>query len=305
MSRFTNPTGTGNTERAWRGDINRRWTEFTKRTTSQLRTANGLVTNAETFQMSAGQIRTFMEFYRLQMEDLLLGSDPPDNWQNKYQLEAYHRGAVDARRSLIAQGAQILPTGEEIVIAAGLSPTLFTAVPSIGTAGAGPIHRDALQFLFTRSFESLNGWTDALARETRQILMSGVSEGKGIDEIVRDMRDRINVSRTRARVIAQTEVIQAYQHATANETERAEIETGETFMIRWMTVRDNKVRHLHALWHGVLLTVKEYRRRIGISPWNCRCGSGVVIPEADTPAKREKFKKERKMLLILQSTKGR
>lgn len=255
--------------------------------------------------MSPGQVRTYMEFYRLQIEDLLLGNEPPVNWQNQYQLQAYGRGLQDARRELISQGAQIIPTPQEQAVAAGLSPTLFTAIPSIGAAGAGPIHRDALQFLFTRSFESLDGWTDALARETRQILMTGIAEGQGIDEVVRNFRKRIDVSRTRARVIARTETIQAYQHATANETERAEIETGEEFLIRWLTVRDSKVRHLHALWHGTLTTVKEYRRRIGVSPWQCRCGSGTVIPEADTAAKREKFKKERRQLLILEASKGK
>lgn len=305
MADIHNPTGTGLIERRWRGDINRRWSEFAKITVKQLRQANNLVANADVFVMSPSQIRTYMVFLNLQIDELLLGSDQAPNWQAVYQAESYERGLKDSRQALKAQGAQLNPTAQEFVAAQGLTAEQFTAVSSLGISSNAPIHQDALEFLFTRSYESLNGWTDALARETRQILMEGVEQGQGIDEVVRNFRKRIDVSRARARVIAQTETIQAYQHATANETERAEIETGETFLIRWFTVRDSKVRHLHALWHGTLVTVKEYRRRIGISPWNCRCGSGVVIPEADTPAKREKFKKERKQLLSLEATKRR
>lgn len=306
MSRHTNPTGTGNIERQWRGDINFRWAQFRKRTVDQLRTANGLVTNADTFQMSSAQIRTYMIFLNLQIDELLLGSDQAPNWQAQYQAQAYERGLQDSRRALISQGAQLTPTATEFAAAQALELSQFTAIASFGTiTSTAPIHQDALEFLFTRSYEALNGWTDALSRETRQILMSGVSEGKGIDEIVRDFTKRIKVSKSRARVIAQTETIQAYQRATTNEAIRASEEIGEPVMLRWMTVRDAKVRHVHAVWHGTLANPQENFKRINKSPWNCRCGQSPVIPEADTPAKREKFNKERKQLLALEATKGR
>ena len=301
MSRFTNPTSTGNTERAWRGDINRRWSEFTRRTTSQLRTANGLVTNAdEIFQMSAGQIRTFMAFLNLQIDELLLGSDQAPNWQSTYQAQAYERGLKDSRRALISQGAKLTPTAAEFSEAQGLELSQFTAISSLGTiSSTAPIHQDALEFLFTRSYESLNKWTDAMATEARQILMEGVEQGQGIDEVVRNFTKRIDVSKSRARVIAQTETIQAYQRATTNEAIRAAEEIGESVMLRWMTVRDNKVRHLHREWHGTLATPRDNFKRINTQPFNCRCAQSPVIPEADTAKKKEKFAKERRMLLRL------
>lgn len=302
MSRFSNPTSTGSIERAWRADISRRWSEFTKRTTSQLRTANGLVTNAGTFQMSATQIRTYMVFLNLQIDELLLGSPQAPNWQATFQAQAYERGLQDSRRALISQGAELTPTLTEFQAAQEIGA--FTAASSLGTSSQAPIHRDALQFLFERSYESLNKWTDAMATETRQILINGIEQGQGIDEVVSNMRKRISVSRSRARVIAQTETIQAYQRATTNEAIRASEEIGEPVLLRWMTVRDIKVRHLHATWHGTLATPADNFRRINKSPWNCRCGQSPVIPEADTAAKREKFKKERQQLLVLEAAKG-
>jgi SPP1 gp7 family putative phage head morphogenesis protein len=139
-----------------------------------------------------------------------------------------------------------------------------------------------------------------MARETRQILFEGVQQGKGIDDVVRDMRARIDVSKSRARVIARTETIQAYQRSGTNEAERASVELGEEVLMRWLTVRDIRVRHLHATWHGTLATPKENRARINVSPWNCRCAQAPVIPEANTEKKRKKFKKEREALLLIE-----
>ena len=295
----SSPTGTGRIEKAWHGEISRRWLAFKKSTISMLREMNtdGQIVN-ETFTFSAEQIRTYMVFLEEEIQRLLLASSEAPNWQAEYQIAAYTRGLENTRQSLISQGASLSPTAEEIAAGADLFP--FTSTPSIGRATDVTIHQDALEFLFQRSYESLNGWTDALARETRQILFDGVSEGRGIDETVRLMVKRQNVSRSRARVIAQTETIQAYQRSATNETERASNEIGEEILMRWITVRDSRVRHLHAAWHGTTATPQQNRSRINSSPWNCRCAQTPVIPEADTAKKKAKFKKERQQLLLLE-----
>lgn len=293
------PTGTGRIEKAWHGEISKRWLAFKKSTVSRFRDMNkeGQITN-ETFVMSAEQIRVYMVFLESEIDRLLLVTESAPNWQAQYQLQAYERGLETTRQSLLSQGASLAPTAEEIAAGAELSP--FTSIPSIGRATEAPIHSDALAFLFQRSYTSLNGWTDALARETRQILFDGVQQGRGIDETVRLMVKRQNVSRSRARVIAQTETTQAYQQSSTNETQRASEEIGEEILMRWITVMDPKVRHLHASWHGTTVTPEKNRLRIGQSPWNCRCAQIPVIPEADTSKKRAKFKKEREKLLLLE-----
>ena len=307
MALSSNPTKTRTIEANWLREINKRWRLFTGRMIDALRAANDntngsnfpLINQGAVFDLSASQQRTFMEFMQLQIDRLLMASDQPPNWQAQYQLQSYQRGVESARRHLLAQSATLVRTAEEVAQAALLGD--FTAVPSLGAANVtAPIHQDALEFLFTRSYDKLNGWTDAMATETRQILFDGVAQGKGIDDVVREMVKRIDVSRTRARVIARTEVIQAFQQSNTNEAERASEEIGEVILLRWLTVRDNRVRHLHATWHGTLATPKENKVRIGISPQNCRCGVAPVIPEANTKAKQKKFDKERKQLLMLE-----
>lgn len=269
-----NPTKTRTIETAWLREINKRWRELAKRIRDRL---NQPITNAE-FAMSAEQQRSFMVWLEAQINELLL--DDGDNWQAKYQLSSYER-ALDRNRALLrAQGADLQPTPREIQQAAGLTAAQFTATPSL-VAGAvtqmPPIHQDALEFLFTRSYESLNGWTDAFAKETRQILRQGVEEGQNTRKVSREIMKRLDVSRSRARVIAQTETIQAYQQSSTNEAKRAEEELGETILMRWKSAEDSKVRPLHASWNGTAVTPAQNARRINQSPWNCRCAQAPVI----------------------------
>jgi len=309
MTRLSNPTRTLTIEKMWLREINKRWREFSDVIFRSLKEANksAQITNRapEPFAMNPVQIRTYMIFMQAQIDEILLGVQigVEINWQARYQLQSYERSVAASRSALRAQGATLVPTAAEQAVAAGLTP--FSIAPSLATTSAGtfpPIHADALQFLFERSFEKLEGWTDNLAAETRQILFDGANQGQGIAEVTRNIRDRIGVSKSRAEVIARTETIQAFQVAQTKEAERASEELDEEILLRWLTARDGRVRHQHAIWHGTLATPEENAKRITVSPWNCRCAQAPVIEEANTPAKTAKFKAERKALLKLEST---
>lgn len=292
------PTGTGRIEGAWRGEINKRWAAFKRSTITRLRDVNkaAVLTNAaEPFAMDASQIRSYMVFLNSEIDRLLLVTDQAPNWQAEYQLQSYTRGVGDATKALMAQSAQIAPTAAEV--AAGAQLQAFTASPTLGGSTSLPIHQDALEFLYQRSYTSLKGWTDAMARETRQILMDGLSEGKGIAEVVRDMVNRQNVSRSRARVIARTETIQAYQRSNINETQRVAEETGEEILMQWVTASDERVRPLHARWHGTKVSPEENSKRINKSPWQCRCSQVPVISGFENKRRDERLKQERAKML--------
>jgi len=291
-----NPTRTITIERNWEREVNRRWREFTASILDELERRNDLVVNKD-LGLDQTQASAYMDFVRDEIDRLLLETAEPPNWQAKYQLQAYER-------SLERFGAQLTSTltplqAQQAASIAG-QITAFTATPSLGIQAALPIHRDALEFLFTRSYDSLKGWTDALAKETRQILFDAVAEGKSVRDTAAAIRERTGVSRSRAKVIAQTETNQAFGQAQINEAEAASEAIGEEVGLRWLSARDSRVRHLHARWHGQIFTPKEARRRKGVSPWNCRCGLAPVIQGTDTEVKKQKFSKERSELLELE-----
>lgn len=312
MALVKHPTKTQRIEQNWNRDITKRWALFTTSVTDRLRQLNkiavvfdpatALANAEEIFSMNAGQQRIYMSFLQQEIERLLMGTQVPPNWQATYQIQAYQQGIDSTRQALISQGADIVPTAQEILQAADLGD--FTATPSLGTGPAiptAPIHRDALEFLYSRSYESLDGWTDKMATEVRGILFDGASEGKGIAEIVREMVKRIDVSKSRAQLIARTETIQAFQRSNTNETSRASAEIGKPILLRWLTSRDTRVRHLHREWHGTLATPKQNLIRISESPWNCRCAQAPVIPRANNEKNTAKFAKQRKELLAMGS----
>ena len=272
-----NPTRTLGIERAWNREINRRWRLMAKAITDYFK--DDVVTNA--VPDSPAQTRQFMAYLNRQINSILLADGT--NWQAQYQLESYERALQRTRASLKSQGATMAITPEDIQLAAQLNPAQFTATATLGTAvsvaNKAPIHRDALEFLFTRSYESLEGWTTAFSRETRQIMMNAVQQGQNPTVTTREIMKRLNVSKSRARVIATTETIQAYQQSSNNEAERASEELGEEILMRWQTVEDEKVRPLHAGWNNTAVSIEQNARRITQSVFNYRCAQSPVIKE--------------------------
>ena len=298
MALSTNPTKTRGIEKAWVRDINRRWARFTRETMIELRSVSNrdnIIGNA--LEADPEQLRAFMVFFQQKIDELLKG-----DWQEQYQRRAYSLAIDRSMAALRKQGASSAITKQDEELAAKIRT--FTATSTLGTVGLEsiilPIHQEALEFLFTRSFDALDGLTDDLRSQTRSILFDGVKEGKGIREISKEIKDRIAVSRSRAKLIAQTETTQAFQRGTIAQTELASEFTGEDIDLRWDTRRDSKVRPLHVSFHGDIMTTKEASVKINISPFNCRCALSPVIEEADTPALREQLAKEREQLRALQ-----
>lgn len=291
------PTQTRAIERRWVKDINRRWRSFTATALDAI-SSDGFIFNA--LDVDPSQIRIYMNFLQQQIDAILLGARQAPNWQAQYQLQAYEKAIERARAQLRRQGADIPLTVDELQQASTLTVGSFTATPSIGGLTSNPIHQEALSFLYTRSYDSLKGHTDKMAREVREILFDGVKEGRGVDEVKRSIRDRIGVSQSGAKLIAQTETIQAYQRSQINQAEIDSDNLGETIQLRWLTRRDGRVRELHASFHGRVMTQEEAYKNINKSPFNCRCALTPVIEEADTEEEQLKFDKQRKELLELQ-----
>ena len=285
MAISNNPTKTRGIEKAWNREIDKRFSEFQKSVIGELRALNQLTVNE--FAVNPDQLRAYMQFFQGELDKIIVGS-----WQEAYQKRSYELSIEQALQALKSQGVSGMgaaaTSGLASLIAAFESGALFN-----------PVHQEALSFLFTRSFESLSGFSQEMARNVRTILFNGAQQGLGINEITRQINNRIGIGKIRARLIAQTETIQAFQRGTINQATLASEFLGEDVKLRWLTRRDNKVRRTHAAWHGKVFTRDNAFKNINISPWNCRCGLSPVIEEADTEAKRVKFTKERKQLKAL------
>lgn len=305
MALSKNPTRTRTIEKNWNRDINLRWKTLVRVAISRLRDMNNgdVLANRShpdnPFTLDPSKQRTYLVFLEEQIQRLLLETESAPNWQARYQLQAYERGVEATRAALISQSSGIVPTQAEVFAAQGLQT--FTATPSLGSQSvAGTIHQEGLEFLYTRSYQDLSGWTDKLARETREILFAGFEQGKGVETIAREMVRRMDVSRSQARRIARTETNQAYARSSIAEVKRASEEIGKEVKLRWLTALDGRVRHSHASVHGIVMTPERASTIKTTDGINCRCGLAPVIPRADTAKKRAKFKSEREQLMAIE-----
>lgn len=295
MAISDNPTKTRGIEKAWNREINKRFSAFTKSVIGELRDLSRITVNQ--FNANPDQLRAYMLFFQRELDRLIVG-----DWQEKYQQRSYEL-AIDRFIQELGRQESLKKEDRSGLIGNSMTHNQSGFFGSIaGVFGRlkdflfNPKHQEALDFLFTRSFEALSGFSQEMARNVRIILVNGAEQGLGINEIARQINERIGVGRSRARLIAQTETIQAFQRGTINQARITSETLGEDIKLRWLTRRDNKVRHLHAGWHGKVFTQENAFKNINISPWNCRCGLAPVIKEADTEVKRVRFSKERRQL---------
>lgn len=113
-----------------------------------------------------------------------------------------------------------------------------------------------------------------LRNEVQSVLLEGLERGQSVQQLRARLRERVEVSRSRARVIVRNELGNASAHAQRE----SQKEAGVTHYI-WHTAGDDRVRDSHRARHG-----KTYAWDNPPSDGNpgepimCRCAALAVIP---------------------------
>lgn len=79
-------------------------------------------------------------------------------------------------------------------------------------AFAQPVSRERVQMLGSRTFDDLKNVTHDMATRIGRVLMDGLVTGKHPRDIGKELSEQVGISKTRGRLIAQTEIVRA--HAT-------------------------------------------------------------------------------------------
>lgn len=135
-----------------------------------------------------------------------------------------------------------------------------------------PVHRDQLELLYGRAYQELEGVTAAMAQEMRRELAEGLAAGVGPRDLARDLNDRVeNVGKTRATVLARTEVVRAHAEGTLGRYGQQlgdDVEVTPTTEI--LVADDARVCDICDSLRGSTFTLKEARGTLPIHP-QCRC----------------------------------
>ena len=296
---ISNPSGTLTIESNWIRDARRRYRALDRALISRLE--GDLFINAN---LSTERQVAFMLWLEIELAKIT-GASGAQGWQAKYIEQVYVRAIARQQASIAAQGGAAIAA--DVSLLAGF--TGFTATPSLTTAydaamvARMPIHQDALAHIFTKSYETLKGWNDTLARDVRQISFDAVKSGIGTRHLSKQIREATGVTRRRAELIARTETGQAYKESAINEIDRLSDVAKEPLDCRWISALSTTTRHRHASWHGEVISTEEARKRKSgeyqkSDIFNCKCTIIPVVPGfGDTDAKNAKFDAQREIYM--------
>ena len=184
----------------------------------------------------------FLAWLREQLDTEFLGIVGPD--RNEFIRQAYATGLRNANTDL-----------SELDVG-------FTT-PEVSELLDAPIHRSALQTLYTRTYENLVSVRDDVAQAVRDTLIDGFVEGESPRTIARSLTDRVDsIGKHRATLIARSEIINAHSEAQLNRYQNASDETGVDVGVRhgeWQTAGDDRVCAFCQALNGSVFTISEMR----------------------------------------------
>ena len=128
-----------------------------------------------------------------------------------------------------------------------------------------------IETLATRTFENMKGLTDTAKLQMNRILAEGMLKGNGPISVARDMRRSIaGLSKTRAKMIARTEIVHAHAEGQLNAFEEMGVKD-LGLMAEWSSAGDDLVCiACQDMANGSPYKVKSSHGLIPLHP-NCRC----------------------------------
>jgi SPP1 gp7 family putative phage head morphogenesis protein len=236
----------------------------------------GLKTNAPKFdfERSSAKVSAFMKWIKQTEEIEILGVMPGTDsgvaaqsaWTNIYIDTAYKKGIRQAAAKMRAEGADI----DESWIRSGVQR---------------PIHADRVGLIYTRTYNELEGITDAMDQQISRVLAQGIADGLNPAQIASQINNRVDaIGLTRARTLARTEVIAAHNDALLNSYDEAGVE-GVDVEAEMLTAFDACPICEELAARGPFALADARGLIPGETHPNCRCsfapiiknGSGIVL----------------------------
>lgn len=214
------------------------------------------------FQTNPQKVRSFRRWLQTQIDNNILtavGGVDARPWTAPYIESAYRKGLIKAYRDVHSEAL-----AEQSEIFQG------TRDQFINDAFNSPVATEQIELLYQRTFTELEGVTKAMDQQLSRILANGLVQGQGADAIAREMSNTISkLTRTRANVIARTEIVRSHAEGTLTAFERLGVEE-VGILAEWQTAGDERVCPECDALEGVVMTIDEARGMIPRHP-QCRC----------------------------------
>jgi SPP1 gp7 family putative phage head morphogenesis protein len=216
------------------------------------------------FTTDAKKLQAFHKWLKDQVDSGILvvsgGGVPGQPWSYDYVETAYKKGMS---RAYMDANKKTLATKDVAFFEGSRAEFLRTSFMQ-------PTTTAKLELLSTRTFEQLRGFSAVMSQQLSRQLSVGLAAGWHPRKISREMQKTISgLSRSRARMIARTEIIHAHAEGQLDSFQNLGVEKLGV-LAEWSTAGDSLVCPICADMEGKEFTIDEARGLIPAHP-NCRC----------------------------------
>lgn len=235
------------------------------------------------YELDAQKFNSIDIFIQQLLNDELLDNQQgvfSRNWWLNFNLEnAYEDGARD-----LIQSAKVASTIENV----GVDVARTVNSINMNNIIFSTQYQNALGLVFSRVFNGMKGLTETTKANLSDTLVRGMASGDGIAALTKSIVNRINVSRSRARTIARTEILNAYRQSATQQTdelnENVFNDTPWTMEQLWFSALAPTSRSWHVSRHGSTYTTEEVREFYSErgNAINCLCSQSATLVNNDT-----------------------
>lgn len=213
------------------------------------------------YDFSSSRAAGFLDELQRLLDDVLVeGESSGRMWAGLHVQDAYQSGTAKANSEL-----------------ASLSAAYADSRPLAVILYSQP-YMTRLQLAYTKTYSDWRGLSDYSRQQLASTIMEGIARGDNPRNIESLIAKRLDVSKTYARQIAQTEITNTLREANRREVAEAKATLGLNTTMLWMSALMVTTRKTHASRHGKFYETEEidlfYSE--GGNRYNCHC--------AQTPA---------------------
>lgn len=194
------------------------------------------------FETTQRKLAGFMAWLRDQLDSQYLEVVGPD--RNQFIRAAYAQGIRTAQQNL------------------GDLDVSFSR-PDMDELLGRPVHRTALQTLYTRTYEELSEVSNDVAEAVRDELVTGLRDGQNPRKIARNLTSRVDsIGKHRSTLIARSEIMNAHSESSISRYEEVSQQSDTDIGLRhgeWQDSSDGRVCAFCRRLSGAQLTFNEMR----------------------------------------------
>lgn len=294
---LSNPTMTGQIQRRAQGEINRAVSGIKREVLRIFDSVPRQRIDADTGQVVNSSMpddhwfyvnRNIVYRYELSAKLLSQLSSQIDDVLNLFYIGTESGNALsDWFMYASVNSAYEQGTAAAVTNLAAISPEYTRSLIDVITS---PAYLNRIALLRTRVFENMKGLTDQTRSDLADTLARGMQAGQNPRDISKTIRERIDVSKSRAERIARTEINNSHRRARWDEHRDAETRLGIRTRLMHISALLPTTRRTHADRNGNVYTVQEVEDwyAVDANSINCRCSQvSVLVDEEGQPLNKK------------------